>query len=112
MASLLAQRCWNHAAREAVARCPECGKFFCRECVTEHEDREVCSACLKQLAAQKQARRRSFAPLGRAVAAIGGMVVASLFFFLIGRVLVNMPADFHEGTIWERTFEEIKEGAP
>ena len=26
-------RCFVHADREAVARCPMCEKFFCHECV-------------------------------------------------------------------------------
>ena len=55
------QRCFNHAGREAVARCPECGQFFCRECITEHEDRVLCSACLKKLTRRPLARRFAFA---------------------------------------------------
>jgi len=43
------QRCLNHTFREAVARCPECGHYFCRECITEHEDRVVCASCLRKL---------------------------------------------------------------
>lgn len=50
MPALIHQRCFNHATREAVARCPECSQFFCRECITEHDDRVICSACLKKLA--------------------------------------------------------------
>ena len=42
------QRCFNHATREAVARCPECHHFFCRECITEHDDRVLCTGCLKK----------------------------------------------------------------
>ena len=45
------QRCRNHAEREAVARCPGCGHHFCRECVTEHDDRILCAACLRKLTA-------------------------------------------------------------
>src|SRR5580658_7631208 len=36
--TLLDQRCFNHDLREAVAQCPSCKRFFCRECVTEHAD--------------------------------------------------------------------------
>ena len=52
MQNLAHQRCFNHAVREAVARCPECGQCFCRECITEHDDRVVCAACLKKLTRQ------------------------------------------------------------
>jgi hypothetical protein len=47
-------RCWNHEDREAVCRCPACGRPFCRECVTEHRARLLCAACL-----EKAARRSS-----------------------------------------------------
>jgi len=47
-------RCWNHEEREAVCRCPGCGRPFCRECVTEHQARLLCAACL-----EKAARRSS-----------------------------------------------------
>lgn len=110
--TLLAQRCLHHPSREAVARCPECGQFFCRECITEHEDRVICSACLKRLRVDVPAPRRSFAPLGRIAAAICGIVVAWLFFFLIGRGLLNLSSDFHEGTLWERSWTELQEGEP
>jgi hypothetical protein len=50
MMTALHQRCWNHEDREAVCRCPECGRSFCRECVGEHESRLLCAACLKATA--------------------------------------------------------------
>src|SRR6188508_1096530 len=98
MAVILAQRCLHHPVREAVARCPECGQFFCRECITEHDDRVVCSSCLKKLTTKTETKRRSLAPIGRATVAICGLLVAWIFFFLIGRMLVNIPTSVHEGT--------------
>lgn len=98
--NLLHQRCFNHALREAVARCPECGHFFCRECVTEHDDRVVCSACLKKLARAPVTRRLSFAALVRFAQCAAGAVLAWFFFFLIGDLLLKIPASFHEGTLW------------
>ena len=44
MEDLVHQRCFNHMLREAVACCPECRRYFCRECVTEHEDKVLCAA--------------------------------------------------------------------
>ena len=109
MNSALAQRCMHHPLREAVARCPECGQFYCRECITEHEDRVVCSSCLRKLTATVEKKRRNFAPLGRAAATATGLLIAWIFFFLIGRMLVNIPAKFHEGTLWETELEEAVE---
>lgn len=101
MTELTHQRCLNHAAREAVARCPECRQHFCRECVTEHEDRVICSACLKKLAAVPLLKRPGFALAGRAVQCIIGIFFAWFFFYLIGAGLLSLPASFHEGTLWE-----------
>lgn len=102
MAFPAAQRCLHHPVREAVARCPECAQFFCRECIAEHDDRVICSSCLRQLSAPVAAPRRSFAPLGRALAAAIGLFLAWIFFFLIARVLVNLPSSFHEGAVWQQ----------
>ena len=100
-ANLVFQRCYNHAGREAVARCPECGQFFCRECVTEHEDRMVCAACLKKLAHVPLTRRRAFVTVLRVAQCAAGVLIAWFFFFLIGESLLRMPDSFHEGTLWQ-----------
>lgn len=109
MAGLLAQRCLHHPVREAVARCPECAQFFCRECITEHDDRVICSACLRKLAAQTETRRRSLAPFGRVGVAVGGVLLAWIFFFIIGRLLVKIPTSVHEGTVWQRDWLNTEE---
>jgi len=101
MENLLHQRCFNHATREAVARCPECGRFFCRECVTEHDDRVVCSSCLKKLARTPLAKRPAFVKLFRFAQGIAGLIAAWFFFFLIGNGLLKIPTSFHEGTLWQ-----------
>ena len=102
---LALQRCWNHPSREAVARCPECGNFFCRECVVEHADRIICSGCLARLqaAAAKPKRRVSLAPLLRLAAALAGIVLAWILFFSAGRLLLGMPDSFHDDAMWKRT---------
>jgi uncharacterized paraquat-inducible protein A len=101
MQNLAHQRCFNHAAREAVARCPECECCFCRECITEHDDRVVCAACLKKLARQPLGRRIAFARLLPLAQCALGVFIAWFFFFLIGEALLKIPASFHEGTLWQ-----------
>jgi hypothetical protein len=98
--SVLHQRCFNHAAREAVARCPECGHFFCRECVTEHDDRVICASCLKKLSHVPLLRRRGFAVAVHLAQCALGIFVVWFFFYLIGESLVGLPNSFHEGTLW------------
>lgn len=100
MQNLVQQRCFNHAAREAVARCPECRGFFCRECITEHEDRVVCAICLKKLTQLPLTRRRAFVHVLHFTQCLLGVVVAWFFFFLIGQSLLALPDSFHEGTLW------------
>ncbi len=104
MPTLAHQRCLNHEFREAVARCPECKKFFCRECVTEHEDRVICAACLKKLARPAAARRLRWAGLMVAGGWVAGVLTVWLFFYLAGRNLQAIPDSFHEGTIWKSHF--------
>jgi|SRR5438067_5555509 len=97
---LVQQRCLNHPAREAVARCPECGRFFCRECVVEHEDRILCANCLAKILRATETKRRNFAGVWRVAFAVIGIAMAWLFFNLLGHVLLSIPASFHEGTVW------------
>lgn len=104
MPELAQQRCFNHAAREAVARCPGCGHFFCRECVTEHDDRVMCAACLHKLAHVPLLQRRGFARTLRVGQCLLGLLLAWFFFYLIGEALLALPSSFHEGTLWRRPF--------
>jgi hypothetical protein len=101
MNSLAYQRCFNHAQREAAARCPECTRFFCRECVTEHEDRVLCAVCLKKLAETSSTKRRALANVWRVIQCVLGILVAWFFFFLIGEGLASLPDSFHENSLWQ-----------
>ncbi len=99
--SLAYQRCFNHGEREAVARCPECGQCFCRECITEHDDRVLCTACLRKLARVPLLQRRGFAGLMRLGQCLLGFVLAWFVFYMVGESLASLPASFHEGTLWK-----------
>lgn len=101
MADLIHQRCFNHASREAAARCPECGQFYCRECITEHDDRLICAACLGKLVTPSSVGQRTFAGLTRVVQVAGGVFVLWLFFYLLGQTLLSIDASYHEGTVWK-----------
>jgi hypothetical protein len=99
--TLTHQRCFNHAGREAVARCPECGQCFCRECITEHDDRVVCAACLKKLTQHSFARHTAFAWLLRLAQCSVGILIVWFFFFFIGAQLLKLPDATHAGTLWQ-----------
>jgi hypothetical protein len=101
MPALASQRCLNHLSREAVARCPECGLFFCRECITEHDDRMICAACLKKLALKEAGRPRTRLNLWPAVQGAGGLFIAWFIFYVIGRLLLAIPDEFHDDALWK-----------
>jgi hypothetical protein len=109
MSSLALQRCWNHSLREAVARCPECGRSYCRECVVEHEDRIICSGCLAKLtaAAARPARGWNFRQVLRFAAAFTGIIAAWFIYFVVGRTLLAIPDESHAETLWKRTFQDL-----
>lgn len=106
MESLSQQHCLNHSLREAVARCPECKHFYCRECITEHDDRVICASCLKKLVKPKEAGKHAFAAIGRVAFSLMGLVMAWAFFYWLGQSLLSIPAEFHEGKMWTTTFWE------
>lgn len=101
MLPLADQHCYNHALREAVARCPECGQFYCRECVTEHEDRVVCASCLRKLVRRSLRRTRPLAWLTQSAQTLLGLFLCWVFFYYLGRALLALPSTFHEGTVWQ-----------
>jgi len=86
-APTLQQRCWNHELREAVCRCPECGRSYCRECVTEHQARLLCASCLAKLAHTTRTRSRARRLLPTAML-IAGFLLAVLFFYGAGQATI------------------------
>jgi hypothetical protein len=104
--TLAHQRCFNHATREAAARCPECQRFYCRECITEHEDRVLCAACLKKIVQPPFTQRRGFVGAVRVLQVCAGVLVVWCFFYLLGLVLLSTPTSFHEGTFWQGSWLE------
>ncbi|MFP4445330.1 MAG: hypothetical protein ACLFPD_03680 [Desulfosudaceae bacterium] len=101
MTDLSRQRCANHRDREAAARCPACHRYFCRECVTEHEGRMLCAACIADLAPAKAPARGRLARLSQGVWLVFGLVLLWTIFYYLGRLLMLLPASFHDGTLWQ-----------
>ena len=97
---VLEQRCRNHEDREAVCRCPRCGRSFCRECVTEHQSRLLCAACLRSVAHQSRSRSRIFRRLLPAAMALAGFALAWFVFYGAGVALLESTAHL-EQSIWQ-----------
>ncbi len=103
-APLASSTCLLHPGRPASARCPACGVLYCAECVTEHEGRLTCARCLaarRAPADHSKTRRRFRPPLMATLQFAAGLLILWLFYLAIARVLLSMPADFHDGTVWK-----------
>lgn len=104
MTSISTQKCFNHHDREAAARCPECHRSFCRECVTEHDDRVICASCLKKISVSKASLSHPWlATALLLVQSITAFMVLWLVLYYTGIALSGIPDQFHEGTLWQNT---------
>jgi len=89
-ASLRHARCLFHPLREAAARCPHCGGTFCRECVTDEDNRLACPPCLRRMMhpPAKPAPGRRFLQV---LAGLAALVCLAVLFFALLRWRVNTP---------------------
>jgi len=96
MNTAIHQRCWNHEGREAVCRCPGCGRSFCRECVTEHEARLLCAACLRNLVRGGKRARRG-ARLVPLLMMAAGILLAWILLFGAGETMIWVTGRMEQG---------------
>ena len=108
MSDIASRRCFNHPEREAAVMCPECKKDFCRECVTEHDDRMLCARCLQKLLKKPFIKRFRLRYLLRIGQCLMGFLIAWLVFYYLGEMLLSIPTSFHEGTIWKSIGSNVK----
>lgn len=101
MSQVADHRCFNHAARQAAARCPQCTRFFCRECTTEHRGRIICANCLGTHKDRRARRRALGAAVGRVLLLAAALCIVWSAFALGGRLLLLLPSEFHEGVLWQ-----------
>lgn len=95
---LAARRCLLHSHREAAVRCPVCREYFCRQCVTEHDNRFVCASCLRELVGKRTAPQRSLAWLMLPFRLSFGFLLAWVVFYVIGRLLSFVPPSVQDGS--------------
>lgn len=97
------RRCARHISREAAARCPACGEFFCRECVVEHAGKLLCAPCLAKVTTNGGQRRERLAGVRRATGAVAAGLGLWLAFYGLGALLLKIPPEFHDGTVWKKS---------
>lgn len=100
--ALSATTCCVHGERPAAARCPSCRRFFCPECITEHEGRLTCASCLDSAAPPEGEKKPGIglfaAPVLQFVIAL---LVCWLIFHFVAQFLGDISDEFHDGTVWE-----------
>jgi len=74
----------------------------------EHGGRLLCALCLEQATSSSGSRQRERLWLRVPVRLLTGLMVAWFCFGLFGRLLTDIPDDFHEGTYWQF----LQEGEP
>ena len=84
------QSCWNHESREAVCKCLNCGRSYCRECVTEHQGRLLCASCLNLSLAKHSAGVGVFRKMAPAILIAAGLLIAWLAFWGFGEVVIGL----------------------
>lgn len=73
-----------------MCQCPQCGRSFCRECVTEHESRLLCAACLRHAAQAGAARRGGLRRMAAVGLTLAGVVLAWAVFFGAAEGLITV----------------------
>ncbi len=71
--------------------------------MTEHEGRVICQSCLSELL-KPEVKERSpiWGRLLGLVGAAGGFLLAWWVFYMIGRTLLSIPSEFHDGSFLNR----------
>jgi len=99
---LVRQQCVLHPDRGAVARCPECGRFYCHECITEHEGEVLCRRCLLRQSDKQESSSGFWKRHGtvlkiafKPILAVAGFFLLWLLFVAVGSLLMHFPDSFY-----------------
>ena len=94
-------RCRNHPERPVVARCPGCRRYFCRECVTEHEGRMLCATCVGAGVTRAEPRTAGRIRWTRWLALGLGLGMSWGVLQFYGIYLARLPDDSHQRVLWK-----------
>lgn len=106
MATLARQKCFFHGSREAAGICLDCGRYFCRECLTEHDSRVICASCLENHTSSVK-KTSGFALIRCTGYFLVAFVLLWFVFYRFGMTLAELPSSFHEGTLWKDLWQNL-----
>lgn len=84
-------RCLFHPLREAAARCPHCGGTFCRECVTDEDDKLACPPCLRRMTNPPASKPSLMLRLRQTLAGLLALACLAALLFVLLRWRANTP---------------------
>lgn len=84
-------RCLFHPLREAAARCPHCGGTFCRECVTDEDDKLACPPCLRRMTRTPAPKPSLVRQFRQALAGFIALACLMALFFSLLQWRANRP---------------------
>lgn len=108
------QQCVLHPERGAVACCPQCHRFYCHECITEHDGEVLCRRCLSAQVEQKtdahfwRCRKGLVRYVVKPLLVLAGLLLLWLIFILLGALLMRFPDTFHYETPRLSTNGEVR----
>ena len=99
-------QCVLHPDRGAVARCPVCRRFYCHECITEHEGQVLCRRCLTRQGEDSGSVRPGFGErygsvvrlLVKPLLMVAGFIILWFIFVSVGSMLMSFPDSFFLST--------------
>jgi len=83
-------RCQNHIEREAAAICMKCQNYFCKECITEYDDKMLCKNCIDDLLKKNKTTHRKKINLKQFFAIITTTLFLWIIFYSSGKFLISI----------------------
>ncbi|MCD4819929.1 MAG: rhomboid family protein [Candidatus Cloacimonetes bacterium] len=90
MSKLSQVRCHNHIDREAVSLCKHCHNYFCRECISDYDDKMLCKSCIDKLISNNNLKRKKKLNFKQYLAVIFSSLLLWFIFYSSGNILISI----------------------